>query len=105
MLSWSLLEAMAAGCAIVSSATAPVQEVLVNGESALLVDFFDPMAQAQAISMLLNDFSLRNRLSAAAQQGALAYDCNAGIAGWLDLLGVDTTTTVGSTGKNLLNNL
>lgn len=105
VLSWSLLEAMAAGCAIVSSATAPVQEVLINEQSALLVDFFDSMAQAQAISTFLHDFSLRNRLSAAAQQGALAYDCSAGLAGWLDLLGVDTTTTVGSTGKNLLDSL
>jgi len=71
----------------------------------LLVDFFDSTAQAQAISTLLHDFSLRSRLSAAAQQTAFTYDCNAGLAGWLDLLGVDTTTTVSSTSKNLLNGL
>ena len=52
VLSWSLLEAMAAGCALVASATAPVQEVLDDGISALLVDFFDPEAHATALNRL-----------------------------------------------------
>ena len=49
VLSWSLLEAMAAGCALVCSATAPVAEVLQHNRSALLVDFFSPQAQVEAI--------------------------------------------------------
>jgi glycosyltransferase involved in cell wall biosynthesis len=40
ILSWSFLEAMSAGCALVSSATAPVLEVLRDRENGLLVDFF-----------------------------------------------------------------
>ena len=35
------LEAMSAGAAIVASDTAPVREVMRNGETGVLVDFLD----------------------------------------------------------------
>jgi glycosyltransferase involved in cell wall biosynthesis len=89
VLSWSLLEAMAAGCCIVSSCTPPVEEVLVDGENALLVDFFDPAAQAAAIGCLLDDPQRRQRLGAAAQAAAEAYDASIGLASWRALLSVD----------------
>ena len=39
VLSWSLLEAMSAECAIVASDTAPVKEATIEGENGVLVDF------------------------------------------------------------------
>jgi glycosyltransferase involved in cell wall biosynthesis len=48
VLSWSLIEAMAAGCAIVASDTAPVTEV-IDGRNGVLVPFHDSNAIADAV--------------------------------------------------------
>jgi len=54
VLSWSLLEAMGAGCAIVASDTPPVREV-IDGENGLLVPFFELQTIAdQLIELLAN---------------------------------------------------
>jgi len=41
VLSWSMIEAMSAGCLLVASDTDPVREVVRDGQNGLLVDFFD----------------------------------------------------------------
>lgn len=92
VLSWSLLEAMAAGCALVASATQPVLEVLTDGRSALLVDFFDSTAQADALERLLNQPELRRRLAAECQAQAAGYAATAGIEAWLRLICQDPNT-------------
>ena len=53
VLSWSMLEAMAAGCAVVGSRTAPVKEVVRDGENGLLVDFFRPDEIAEKVVSVL----------------------------------------------------
>lgn len=53
VLSWSMLEAMASGCAVVGSDTAPVREVVEHGRNGWLTDFFDTDALAQQVAQVL----------------------------------------------------
>jgi glycosyltransferase involved in cell wall biosynthesis len=68
VLSWSLLEAMAMGAAIVASDTPPVAEVMAHGINGHLVPFFDVPQWVQAIVHLLNNPAERERLGQHARQ-------------------------------------
>lgn len=68
VLSWGLLEAMAAGCAVVASRTTPVEEVMRDGENGYLVDFFDRDALADRVSELLLERDRQDEIRAAARQ-------------------------------------
>lgn len=54
VLSWSMLEAMSAGCLVLASDTPPVTEVIRDGENGLLVDFFSPDAIADRVDQVLD---------------------------------------------------
>jgi glycosyltransferase involved in cell wall biosynthesis len=78
VLSWSMIEAMSAGCLVVGSGTPPVQEVLRHGENGLLVDFFDVQGWSDTIARALADPSAFDSIRAAARRTALAdYDLRA----------------------------
>ena len=68
VLSWSMMEAMATGCALVASRTAPVEEVVADGKEALLAGLLAPEEVAAAISQLLDEPKERARLGAAARK-------------------------------------
>jgi len=55
VLSWSMLEAMSAGCLVVGSRTQPVQEVIQHAANGLLVDFFSPDQIADRVIDALED--------------------------------------------------
>lgn len=61
VLSWSMLEAMASGCALVASDTPPVVEFIKPGENGDLVDFFDTNALVAAIRENLDSTERREK--------------------------------------------
>ncbi|HMX98632.1 MAG TPA: glycosyltransferase family 4 protein [Agitococcus sp.] len=75
VLSWSLLEAMSAGCTIVASDTPPLKEAIIEGKTGRLVNFFDKQALANTVSELLADKAQSDILSQNARQFAVEnYD-------------------------------
>ena len=75
VLSWSLLEAMSVGCAIIASDTQPLHEAITHNETGLLVDFFDHETLAHTTTRLLLDAEKRQALGQAARALAIAnYD-------------------------------
>ncbi len=71
--SLAILEALAAGCPIVSTWCPGNDEVLVEGQNALTTGVGDVAAQANALRRVLSDSALRARLSAEAKATARQY--------------------------------
>lgn len=75
VLSWSLLEAMSTGCAVVASDTQPLQEVITHDKNGRLFSFFSPDQLACEILSLLSAPEARERLGREARQFVVAnYD-------------------------------
>ena len=75
VLSWSLLEAMSAGCTIVASDTAPLLEAIRHGETGRLVGFFDVDALSREVCRLLEEPEERSILGRNARRFAIdTYD-------------------------------
>ncbi|MFN3460299.1 MAG: glycosyltransferase family 4 protein [Oceanibaculum sp.] len=68
VLSWSMLEAMSAGCLVIGSSTRPVMEAIEDGKNGLLVDFFSPAGIADAVDRVLDHPDRMAELRRAARQ-------------------------------------
>lgn len=55
VLSWSMMEAMSAGCLLIGSDTDPVKELIKDGETGVLVDFYNVQQIARAIVRVLEN--------------------------------------------------
>ena len=70
VLSWSMVEALAAGTLVVGSDTPPVAEVITDGVNGCLVDFFDVPAWSAALTDALDRPEAYDQMRAAARQMA-----------------------------------
>ena len=89
VLSWSVLEAMAAGCLVVGSGTAPVLEVLRDRVNGLTVDFFDGAALADRIDEVFEHPDRMQALRDKARETMIkSFDLSTRLLPrWSDLLG------------------
>ncbi|MFB2881045.1 glycosyltransferase family 4 protein [Floridanema aerugineum] len=71
VLSWSMIESMSTGCLVLGSDTAPVKEVIQDGENGLLADFFSPKQIADRISEVLDHPTRMAQLRQKARETAL----------------------------------
>ncbi len=68
VLSWSMMNALACGAVVVGSATPPVLEMITDGETGLLADFFDVDGLADQALAVLRDPSAYEPMREAAMR-------------------------------------
>jgi glycosyltransferase involved in cell wall biosynthesis len=73
VLSWSFIEALSCGCAVIGSSTPPVREVMKDGVNGLLVDFFSPGDIADRVDEVLNHPDRMAEMREGARQTAVEH--------------------------------
>ena len=68
VLSWSMMDAMSCGAVVLGSDTAPVAEMITEGQTGLLADFFDAGVLATKAAAVLRDPAAYRPLGRAAEQ-------------------------------------
>ncbi|WP_408511116.1 glycosyltransferase [Paraburkholderia sediminicola] len=94
VLSWSMLEAMAAGAIVVGSKTAPVEEVIEGGHNGFLVDFFSQAELVESIEHVCESGAGMDEVRHASirtvrERFSLRDEC---LPCQLDILGVSTAS-------------
>jgi glycosyltransferase involved in cell wall biosynthesis len=72
VLSWSFIEAMAAGCLVIGSNTPPVMEILKDRVNGLAVDFFSRQELVERIDEALDSPREMKSLRANARETAVS---------------------------------
>ena len=87
VLSWSLVEAMASGCYVIGSDTAPLHDAIEDGVNGRLLPFFDVDALSEAMIAACRDPQASAAMRKAARKTAVAkFSRAAGLKGWLEVL-------------------
>jgi glycosyltransferase involved in cell wall biosynthesis len=68
VLSWSMMDAMSCGAVVLGSSTAPVREMIKDGENGLMADFFDTDALAAKAVGVLRDPDAARPMGRAAEE-------------------------------------
>jgi glycosyltransferase involved in cell wall biosynthesis len=96
VLSWSVLEAMASGCLVIGSKTAPVEEVITHGENGFLVDFHDSAKLSDTVLAVLHRQVNTDAMRVAARQHVIAtYNITAGVRRYERLINWNMSTPDG----------
>ncbi len=90
-----LIEAGAAGCALVATRTPGAVSIIDDGESGILVEVDDQKSLERALKKLLRDKIFREKLSRAASEMAQKYDAEEAIVNtinfWHDIVNRDSS--------------
>lgn len=87
VLSWSLVEAMAAQCTIIASDTGPLHDAITDGVEGVLLPFFDVEALGDTLVQAARDPARFAGMGAAARERAIKdFDQTRGTAAWLSLI-------------------